>query len=223
MDDDAVEQVLFVAREAYVYRVPPRSSTAGYRAAEWGDMEAFLWKGRLRIIAKGEKCDIRLEDKDSGEVFAVAPYDLGGTAVEPVLDSSRYFVLKVESDDPSNAGKKRRAYIGMGFLDRSESFDFQVALSEWVRRTRAAQAGSSENASDADTPSGPSPHIPTGPKVDLSLKDGATFSIKLPGGGKKIDRSGGVSLLGSGPVTGSGSGGAKPFLPPPPPPPAKRS
>ncbi|KAK0527029.1 hypothetical protein OC834_004575 [Tilletia horrida] len=225
MDDDAVEQVLFVAREAYVYRVPPRSSTAGYRAAEWGDMEAFLWKGRLRIIAKGEGCNIRLEDKDSGELFAVAPYDLSGAAVEPVLDSSRYFVLRVESEDPNNAGKKRRAYIGMGFLDRSESFDFQVALSEWVRRTRAAKAGPSDNADDANAgPSGPSPHLPAGPKVDLSLKDGATFSIKLPGGGKKIDRSGGVSLLG-GSSSASGvasTGGARPFLPPPPPP-AKRS
>ncbi|CAD6919844.1 unnamed protein product [Tilletia caries] len=165
MDDDAVEQVLFVAREAYVYRVPPRSSTAGYRAAEWGDMEAFLWKGRLRIIAKGEGCDIRLEDKDTGELFAVSPYDMSGAAVEPVLDSSRYFVLRVESEDPSNAAKKRRAYIGMGFLDRSESFDFQVALSEWVRRTRAAKAGdnASENADEAGS-SGPSPHLPAGPK-----------------------------------------------------------
>ncbi|KAK0546429.1 hypothetical protein OC846_005273 [Tilletia horrida] len=219
MDDDAVEQVLFVARECYVYRVPPRSSTAGYRAAEWGDMEAFLWKGRLRIIAKGEGCAIRLEDKDSGEIFAVAPYDLSGTAVEPVLDSSRYFVLRVESDDPNNAGKKRKAYIGMGFLDRSESFDFQVALSEWVRRTRAAKAGPSENTDDSSASTGPSPHLPAGPKVDLSLKEGATFSIKLPGGGKKIDKAGGVNLLGG---SSSGGGGGKPFLPPPPPP-ARRS
>lgn len=63
---DAYESVLFVARECFVYRIPPRKTTAGYKAAEWGDMEAFLWKGRLRIIEKGEECSIRLEDKDSG-------------------------------------------------------------------------------------------------------------------------------------------------------------
>ncbi|MCO5587694.1 hypothetical protein L7F22_041645 [Adiantum nelumboides] len=74
--DDAYESVLYVARECYVYRIPPRKSTAGYKAAEWGDMEAFLWKGRLRIIEKGEadKCEIRLEDKDSGELAALSAF-----------------------------------------------------------------------------------------------------------------------------------------------------
>ncbi len=108
------ETVLFVARECFVYRVPPRTSTAGYKAAEWGDMEAFLWKGRLRIMetSSSDTCSIRLEDGDSGELFAECPYDVKGTSVEPVLDSSRYFVLRVESEGPD--GRKKKAYIGMG-------------------------------------------------------------------------------------------------------------
>jgi hypothetical protein len=52
-----------------------RTSSAGYKAAEWGDMEAFLWKGRLRILERGSendpsnstKCFIRLEDADTGQ------------------------------------------------------------------------------------------------------------------------------------------------------------
>ncbi|CEH16510.1 aaa atpase containing von willebrand factor type a [Ceraceosorus bombacis] len=144
MDDLEYESVLFVARECYVYRVPPRKSAAGYKAAEWGDMEAFLWKGRLRVIEKGNACSIRLEDKDSGELFALSPYDLSGQSVEPVLDSSRYFVLRVE-----NEGGKR-AFIGMGFQDRSDSFDFQVALQDWTKRNKAAKAAEEAAARGED-------------------------------------------------------------------------
>ncbi len=31
-------------------------------------MEAFLWKGRLRVIAIGEKCFIKLEDGTTGKL-----------------------------------------------------------------------------------------------------------------------------------------------------------
>jgi hypothetical protein len=50
-------------------------------------------------------------------VFANAPYDPAKSCVEAVLDSSRYFVIRVE-----DAGRK--AFIGMGFAERTDSFDF---------------------------------------------------------------------------------------------------
>jgi len=53
-------------------------------------------------------------------VFARAPYN-NDQAVQPVLDSSRYFVIRVE--DPTSGN---RAFLGIGFTDRTESFDFSV-------------------------------------------------------------------------------------------------
>ncbi|KAH9816715.1 adaptin ear-binding coat-associated protein 1 NECAP-1 [Melampsora americana] len=198
---DDYESVLWVARECYVYRLPPRTSTAGYKAAEWGDMEAFLWKGRLRIIEKGTesptKCFIRLEDSDTGELFANCPYSLDGKSVEPVLDSSRYYVIRVE-----DISSGQRAFLGMGFPERSDSFDFNVTLQDWTKRQKfTTQSTVHESTS--------SPHLPSGPKRDFSLKEGQTISICL--GGRSSPKKKSTS---SDPP--SSTNGPLPFLPPPP-------
>jgi len=58
-------------------------------------------------------------------VFAKAQYDPAKPSVEAVLDSSRYFVVRVE-----DSGKK--AYIGMGFAERPDSFDFSEKSSNLI-------------------------------------------------------------------------------------------
>ncbi|GLC33370.1 hypothetical protein PLESTM_000054000 [Pleodorina starrii] len=92
------------------------------------------------MVAKGELCEIRLEDPSSGELFAVCPVQYGqrGVCVEPVTDSSRYYVLRVE--DPAT---RRHAFLGMGFDNRTDAFDFNEALirhEQQVARERAARA-----------------------------------------------------------------------------------
>ncbi|OBZ69340.1 Adaptin ear-binding coat-associated protein 2 [Grifola frondosa] len=200
--DDEIESILFIGREVSVYKIPPLKANEGHRAQEWGDLGNPLWKGRMRIIERSSGVAIQFEDATTGELFARADYDPAKPCVEAVLDSSRYFVVRVEDNG-------KRAYIGMGFLERTDSFDFNVALQDYTKRWRARM---NPPESSTDTPS---PHVPAGPKKDYTLKEGQTFSISIPGRAKSS--SPGVNLLGgssSGSFSSSGSG--IPLLPPPP-------
>ncbi|XP_040278903.1 adaptin ear-binding coat-associated protein 2 [Bufo bufo] len=187
MADSDYESVLCVKPEVHVYRIPPRASNRGYRAAEW-QLDQPSWSGRLRVTALGNKAFIKLEDKNSGELFAQAPVEqFPGIAVESVTDSSRYFVICVED------GNGRRAFIGVGFADRGDAFDFNVALQDhfkWVKQQ-------SEFAKQAQNPD-------TGPKLDLGFKEGQTIKINIanmkkrdgaPAAGKPRPLSTGANLL----------------------------
>ncbi|KAJ3012068.1 UNVERIFIED_CONTAM: hypothetical protein HDU68_001396 [Siphonaria sp. JEL0065] len=197
-DDDRYESVLLVIRECTAYRIPPRASAKGYKASDWDTASAFLWKGRLRIIAKGDDCFINLEDATTGELFAMCPYPPDGSHVEPVLDSSRYFVLTLV-----DKASGRKAFIGMGFQERSDAFDFNVALQDHIKRVKNI----GKSAASPKT---------TAPAVDFSLKDDQKFSINIGGLGKKKEQgsssSNGSAELGVLPPPPA----TKPFLPPPP-------
>ncbi|KZP01137.1 adaptin ear-binding coat-associated protein 1 NECAP-1 [Calocera viscosa TUFC12733] len=188
--DDIIENILFIARNVNVFKIPPRTSNEGYRAADW-ITEQPLWKGRLKVTERGDQCYIVLEDPNSGELFAQAPYDKTSAAVEAVLDSSRYFVLRVEGEGG------RKAYIGLGFEERAESFDFNVALQDYVKRAKAASDPTSAIAAAVHDP-----------PPDYSLKEGQTMTIKIPAkDGTKI----------AGKAASSSSFGGGFALPPPPP------
>ncbi len=141
----------------------------------------------------------------SGELFAMCPVPLGqrAVAVEPVADSSRYFVLRLV-----DATTKRHAFIGMGFTDRTEAFDFNVALVRclpWLSTCLASscnkdwpctldlptsswsvlvqsdhekyirRAKEVQAAAKDDAPSGASEASSLYKKQDLSLKEGETI------------------------------------------------
>ncbi|XP_072308380.1 adaptin ear-binding coat-associated protein 2 isoform X3 [Eucyclogobius newberryi] len=168
-EDSSYESILCVKPEVHVYRIPPRASNRGYRAADW-KLDEPAWSGRMKITAKGKMAFIKLEDKNSGELFAQAPVEqYPGVAIEAVTDSSRYFVVQIDD------GNGRHAFIGLGFADRGDSFDFNVALQDhfkWVKQEGelAKQEASQVNA----------------PKLDLGFKEGQTIKISI-GNIKKKD------------------------------------
>uniref|UniRef100_A0A5F7ZTR2 NECAP endocytosis associated 2 n=1 Tax=Macaca mulatta TaxID=9544 RepID=A0A5F7ZTR2_MACMU len=112
MEESGYESVLCVKPDVHVYRIPPRATNRGYRAAEW-QLDQPSWSGRLRITAKGQMAYIKLEDRTSGELFAQAPVDqFPGTAVESVTDSSRYFVIRIEDGNDQLPARPSPAQAG---------------------------------------------------------------------------------------------------------------
>ncbi|KAH8826865.1 adaptin ear-binding coat-associated protein 1 [Flagelloscypha sp. PMI_526] len=201
--DEEIESILYICREVSVYKIPPLKKNEGHRAGEWGDLADPLWKGRLRITEKSTGAAMLLEDNSTGELFARAEYDPARPSIEAVLDSSRYFVVRIE-----NEGKK--AYIGMGFAERGDSFDFNVAIQDYTKRWKVKM-----NPPEEEEEAAP---VSTGPKKDYSLKEGQTFSISIPGRSKPKPSTTTGDLFGdsTSSSSSSGLGGFSGLLPPPP-------
>ena len=75
---------------------------------------------------------MRLEDQTSGELFAMCPLPMDGpsaSAVDPVVDSSRYFVLRVVD---RSGPKEQHAWLGLGFRERGAASDFRMAIADYV-------------------------------------------------------------------------------------------
>ncbi|ESQ44222.1 hypothetical protein EUTSA_v10006125mg [Eutrema salsugineum] len=162
---EAIEIALFQVPECYVYLIPPRKSAASYRADEW-DVNKWAWEGALKVVSKGEECIIKLVDKTTGELYAQAFLRDGEPhPVEAVIDSSRYFVLRVEE---KIAGRVRHAFIGIGFRERTEAYDFQAALHDHMK-----YLNKKKTAEEMEQ------HFQNTSSVDYSLKEGETIVLQL--------------------------------------------
>ncbi|GBG72170.1 hypothetical protein CBR_g11103 [Chara braunii] len=232
-DGERAELILFQVKECYVYKIPPRKSNLSYRADEW-DINKWTWQGAMRIVSKGTECSIRLEDPISGELFAQAPVRATDPfPVEGVVDSSRFFVLRVED---SSGPHVRHAFVGLGFRERTQAYDFNAALQDhlkYVNRKKEAEEVAEEYKHK--------------PSADYSLKEGQTLRLEIrtslsPGAKAKLSADGtpmklltrgsmlfsdqrttdvkGAAAAGAGGAAGaagaSSAGIALPSLPPPP-------
>ncbi|KAJ1341684.1 hypothetical protein BSLG_003706 [Batrachochytrium salamandrivorans] len=112
-----------------------------------------------------------IQDPVTGELFVKCPYNLDGSSVEPVIDSSRYFVIRVV--DPASGS---HAFLGLGLAERSWAFDLNVY----------------KTMSTANQPSNPSPET-NKPQADYSLREGQTIQINLGHVLKKKPRAEGSS------------------------------
>ncbi|KAF0773275.1 hypothetical protein AaE_002188 [Aphanomyces astaci] len=161
MADEAIERVLKVINQVFAFKIPPQSSAAGHRADSWP--KDPVWTGRLVISSINDATQIQLRDPKTGALFAACPISKDGPpAVTKVVDSSRYFVLRLV--DPKSG---RHAFIGIAFEDRNDAFDFNVAIDDHQNEVKREEHAATEAVTN-----------PTVSK-DFSLKQGQTIKIKL--------------------------------------------
>jgi len=190
------ETTLLIIRECFVYKIPTRQTSSGHKAADW-NVDTYLWSGRCHVVAQGETCCVKLEDPTTGDLFATCPITPG--AIEPVTDSSRYFVMRIDD------GTGRHAFIGMGFTERNQAFDFNAALSDhnkYVKQAREAEQNLKK--------------LENAPQLNLGLQEGQKIrldiKIKTNSSGEKKERSQGT---GTGLLSPPPSSGVRKLAPPP--------
>jgi adaptin ear-binding coat-associated protein 1/2 len=163
-DPEVIERVRCSIPDTHVFKLPTRKSAGGWRGADW-DQE--VWQGTLKVVERGPLTVILLLDRaPPHKLFAVCPVKEG--AVDRCVDSSRYFVLRVEN------ANGRHMFIGMAFNERNDAFDFNTALEDSRREKEQEVNPQSSSLLGDDTPK------------DYSIKDGQKIHISVAKiGGKK--------------------------------------
>ena len=171
MSDDN-EMILLVIDTCMMYRIKPMTTPGmKYKAADWG-VNDFLWQGKCVVVSRGDRCIVKFVDSNTDAVFAQCPVEPG--AVEPVIDSSRYFVVRIVDEQQG-----RKAFLGCGFQERNEAFNFTVALQDHERRVREAKKRAETKDEPVDTSAF---ELKPGQTITLNIKSTAPTGKKHTGG-----------------------------------------
>lgn len=177
MEVSDVELPSFSCTKCYLHvRIPPGTSI-GHHADHWNVTQPDFTCS-LKSVTKGDMYIIRLYDLESSELFAESfwhPDKPMASVIEAVVDSSRYFVLRIEQP-----GTNKHVFLGVGFHDRDEAGQFKTALHEHARYLRRMQTAAQEDSASAQAGQ------PAAPPADLSLKEPVTISVP-----DKLKREGG--------------------------------
>mmetsp|Transcript_26967 Transcript_26967/g.56506 ORF Transcript_26967/g.56506 Transcript_26967/m.56506 type:complete len:230 (+) Transcript_26967:2896-3585(+) len=151
---EVIERVRCVVKDAHVFKLPPRAQAGGWRGADWRDE---VWQGTVKVVERGDMTLVLLVDRTSGDTFAVCPIKEG--AVDRCVDSSRYFVLRIENENG------RHMFVGMAFNERNDAFDFNTSLEDARREQKAAKESSKK--------------LPGLPSKDYSIKKGEKIRVNI--------------------------------------------
>ena len=130
----------------------------------------------MKVVSTDGGVVVRLYDvkNGSGNLFAECPYDLGGNTVQEVIDSSRYFVLRVVNNG-------QVAYLGLGFNDRDKAFQFKSALFDSNARVKRSSEAKAYFAARREEVGGQSLALKEGEKINVSFKVEKTGAGQVDG------------------------------------------
>ena len=140
-------------------------------------------------------------------IFAICPIQAG--AVERCIDSSRYFVLRIENESG------RHMFIGVAFNERNDAFDFNTSLEDARLEREKEEEAERMNTQRAHQEEGGGlgsklgfSALGSGSKsaaagvTDYSLKEGEKIRVVLPTASSASSSQGGD---GGGGTTGTGT------------------
>ncbi len=107
-EEDSLEHTSLVVWDVFMYKNPLRSSTDDYKCGERLQSNKIC-SNCLSVISCKYQDEIHLEDPNSGELFVTYFIHLAQweSSIKPTIDSSRYFVLKIEE------GHGKHTFIGL--------------------------------------------------------------------------------------------------------------
>lgn len=192
-DAVTIEQRLLKVDELFVYRIPPMKTADGHRAELWGLAKPLMTCSLVVNRRDDSLClDIMAErPKPNAPAGATETYSFAQSAIKvdlskpgnqlehwvvPVVDSSRYFALRIR--DP-NTG--REAFIGIGFRERLDATNFRMSMEDYVnslkREMKANQMHEQYEQSEQEK-SEESGTEPLGPS-QFSLKEGEKIHVNI--------------------------------------------
>ncbi|GMF26062.1 unnamed protein product [Phytophthora lilii] len=213
-DAFVLERTLFSESGVWLYQVPASQvSSLAPRADAWDPEHPFL-TGSVRVLQRGDACLVQLFEPAAEDappaLFAQCPLQITrelalDVYVHDCVDSSRYFMLRVEDEKTG-----RRAFVGIGFPDRTAAFNFKATLQDYAKYALRQLEVQQVEATDEQTAGEPSPK-----NRDLSLPEGTTIRINLKTAGAE-DGERAMRRRRSSSGGGAVSPAKVPLIPPPP-------
>lgn len=149
-------------------------------SAEQWDLAKPLQTCGFQVERRNNDLYLLFTTENHTRLFALAKLheENAAKSVEPVMDSSRYFVVQVQA-----AGKS--AYVGFGFRDRDVAIDLLGNLQQFQKSIQREQQAKHMKVAEI-------PKLAAGEKIHIS------FGNKQPGGKKKQHKPSGGG--GGGPI-----------------------